>query len=419
MTATRRVVITGIGAITPIGHGADGLWAGVQRGQSAVSVISRFDPSPFRSQIAAEINDFCPADYFDARRVRRLDRFSQFSVAAALQALADSGLNAQDFPERVGVNLGSALGGVAFGEEQHKRFMEGGPRAASIQTALAVFGGAGATNIAIELGLFGPATGNANSCSSGTIAVGEAFRLIRDEPGRSVNAMLAGAAEAPLAPLSFGAFSLIRAMSTANAEPKAASRPFDRDRDGFVMGEGGAVLMVEDREGALARGAHIYAEVLGYGHTNDGYHMTAPRPDASQSTRAIELALADAGVAPEEIDYVNAHASSTPLNDATEVRAIRAALGERAEQIPVTGTKGLHGHSLGASGAIETAIACLAIDRSWIPGTANLRNPDPECDLQHFPGEGIERQVGVAISNSFGFGGINACLVLAHPEWRT
>jgi 3-oxoacyl-[acyl-carrier-protein] synthase II len=418
MTRPGRVVITGIGAITPIGHGADGLWAGVRRGKSAVRRISRFDPSPFRSQIAAEIDDFCPEEFFDARRIKRLDRFSQFSVAAAIQAVQDSGLDPGRDRERVGVNLGSALGGVAFGEEQHERFIEGGPRAASIQTALAVFGGAGATNIAIDLELFGPATGNANSCSSGTIAIGEAFRLLRDEPGRTVDAMLAGGAEAPLAPLSFGAFSLIRAMSTANHEPEAASRPFDRNRDGFVMGEGSAVLVVEDRDHALARGARIYAEVLGYGHTNDGYHMTAPRPDASQSTRAIEFALADAGVEPGKVDYVNAHASSTPLNDATEVVAIRAALGDRAEEIPVTGTKGLHGHSLGASGAIEAAIACLAIDRCWIPGTANLRDPDPACDLQHYPGEGIERQVGIVVSNSFGFGGINASLVLAHPDWN-
>ncbi len=417
MNGRRRIVITGIGAITPIGHGVDGLWNGVMNGESAVQRISRFDPTPFQSQIAAEVNDFRPEEFLEPRRVRRLDRFSQFSVAAALQAVADSDLGIERFPERVGVNLGTALGGVAFGEQQHEKFVEDGPKAASVLTALAVFGGAGAANIAIDLGIFGPAMGNANSCSSGAIAIGEAFRLLRDDPHASLDAMLAGGAEAPLAPLSFGAFSMIKAMSTSNAQPDRASRPFDRHRDGFVMGEGSAVLTLEAYDRAQARGAHIYAEVLGYAHTNDAYHMTAPRPDAAQSTRAIQLALADAGIQPCQVDYVNAHGSSTPLNDSTEVRAIRAALGKRAEAVPVTGTKGLHGHALGASGAIEVAIACLAIDRGWIPGTANLREADPECDLQHFPGGGIEREVGIVLCNSFGFGGINACLVLANPGW--
>ncbi|MEZ4521396.1 MAG: beta-ketoacyl-[acyl-carrier-protein] synthase family protein [Thermomicrobiales bacterium] len=417
MTGNRRVVVTGLGAITPIGHGADGLWSGVRRGESAVRRVTRFDASMFQSQVAAEIDDFDPGEFIEPRRLRRLDRFSQLSVAASMQATADSGLCLDRCPERVGVNLGTALGGIAFGEQEHEKFVENGPRAASVMTALAVFSGAGASNIAMDLGLHGPAMGNANSCTSGTIAIGEAFRLLRDDPHASLDVVLAGGAEAPLAPLSFGAFSMIKAMSTANDVPEHASRPFDRLRDGFVMAEGSAVLMLEDREHARARGARIYAEVLGYAHTNDAYHMTAPRPDAAQSTRAIQLAMTDAGIQPQHVDYVNAHASATPLNDSTEVRAIRHALGRRAEEVPVTGTKGLHGHALGASGAIEAAIACLAIDRGWVPGTANLREADPECDLQHFPQGGLDMQPGIVLSNSFGFGGINACLVLAHPDW--
>ncbi|MEX1157381.1 MAG: beta-ketoacyl-ACP synthase II [Thermomicrobiales bacterium] len=418
MRGGRRVVVTGIGAVTPIGSGADGLWCGVQRGRSAVQRVTRFDPGMFRSRLAAEVMDFQREDYLEPRRARRLDRFSQLAVAASQQALADSGLNLSGCREEVGVYVGSALGGVSYGEEQHQAFIERGVKAVSPMTALAVFGGAGPSNVAMELGMHGPALGNANSCASGAIAIGEAFRMMRDaHDGPRV--MLAGGAEAPLSTLTFGAFAIIKAMSTSNDEPERASRPFDRDRDGFVMAEGSAMLVLEDRERARARGARVYAELLGYGHTNDAYHMTAPRPDGSQAARAIALALADACVAPAHVDYVNAHGSSTPLNDATEVLAIRKALGARADEAPVTGTKGLHGHALGASAAIEMAIACLAIQHGFIPGTANLRNPDPECDLRHLPDGGQASEIGIALSNSFGFGGINACLVLAHPDWAS
>ncbi|HUG14600.1 MAG TPA: beta-ketoacyl-[acyl-carrier-protein] synthase family protein [Thermomicrobiales bacterium] len=417
MRDRRRVVITGIGAVTPIGHGVDGLWNGVLRGETAVRRVSRFDASPFRSQLAAEIDDFQPEDFLEPRRARRLERFSQLAIVASQQAVADSGLVPSDDSEAFGVYVGSALGGVAYGEEQHAAYVQRGVRGVSPNTALTVFGGAGACNVAMEFGINGPAMGNANSCASGTVAIGEAFRLLRDGPDASMRAVLAGGAEAPLAPLSFGAFSIIKAMSTANDEPERASRPFDARRDGFVMSEGSAILVLEDREHALARGAHLYAELLGYAHTNDAWHMTAPRPDGSQAARAIQLSLADAGLTAEHVSYVNAHGSSTPLNDATEVRAVRAALGPRATQIPVTSTKGLHGHALGASGAIETAISALAIARGYAPGTANLRDPDPACDLRHLPGEGERASIGVAITNSFGFGGINACLVLAHPDW--
>ncbi|RIK41038.1 MAG: beta-ketoacyl-[acyl-carrier-protein] synthase II [Chloroflexi bacterium] len=412
----QRVVITGIGAVTPIGSGAEGLWAGVLRGESAVRPIENFDVSMFRTRIAAQIPDFRPEDELERKQVRRLERFSQLAVVAARQAVTDGGLDLRGIEEDVGIHIGSALGGVAFGEEQHTQFVQHGVRGVSPLTALSVFGGAGACNVAMDLGIYGPVVGNANSCASGTIAIGEAFRLLRDSPAGGVRAMLAGGAEAPLAPLAFGAFALIKAMSSANDTPERASRPFDAERDGFVMSEGSAVLLLETREHALARGAHIYAEVLGYAHTNDAYHMTAPRPDGAQATRAIRLALADAGIPGDVLDYVNAHASSTPLNDATEVLALRAALGAHAECIPVTGTKGLHGHALGASGAFEAAIACMALEHQYVPGTANLRTPDPACDLQHLPETGRPQPVRYVLSNSFGFGGINACLVLAAPD---
>jgi 3-oxoacyl-[acyl-carrier-protein] synthase II len=408
--SSRRVVITGIGCVTPIGTGAEELFAGLQAGRSAVRGITRFDPTPFRSRIAAEIPDFRPLDHLDARRARRLDRFSQLSVASARLALGDAQfrLEAED-KDRIGVMMGSALGGVAFGEEQAPKFWSEGPRGVDPGLALSVFCGASSCNIAIEFGLAGPNSTNAMSCASGTIAVGEAYHAIR--AGRA-DAMLAGGAEAPLAPLCFGAFAIIRAMSTRNEEPARASRPFDRSRDGFVMGEGAAVVVLEERSRALARGARVYAEVVGYGLTNDAFHMTAPRPDGTQAARAMRLALADGEVDLAEVGYVNAHGSSTLLNDTTETRAIKDVFGDHAYRMTVSGTKGYYGHALGASGAIEAAICALASAERWLPPTLNLEDPDPACDLDYLPGQGRSSEPGVILSNSFGFGGVNAALVL-------
>ena len=406
----RRVVVTGIGAITPIGLGRDGLWNGILAEKSAVGPVTRFDPSQFRSHVAAEINDFVPTDHLDERRSRRFDRFAQFSVVASRMALNDAGLVLErEDRERIGAMMGSALGGVAYAEDQMGKYMSGGLRAVDATLALAVFGGAASCNIAIEFGVYGPNSTNAMSCASGTIAVGDAFRAIRDG---YADAMISGGAEAPLSTLCYGAFSLIRAMSTRNDDPTTASRPFDRDRDGFVMGEGAAVLILEERERALARGAPVYAEILGYGMTNDGHHMTAPRPDGSQAARAMRLALTDAHVEPSEIDYVNAHGSSTPLNDPTETLAMKQVLGDHAYRVPISGTKGYYGHALGASGAIEAAICALALERKWLPPTVNLTSPDPACDLDYIAGSGRSAQPETIISNSFGFGGINASLVM-------
>ena len=410
MMAHRRVVITGVGAVTPIGTGADDLWAGLGRRSSAVRTITRFDPAPFRSHIAAEIPDFRPQDHLDAKRAKRLDRFSQLAVTCARLALGDAELDtAREDPDRIGTMMGSALGGVSFAESQVVNYLRDGVKGLDAALALTVFAGAASCNIAIEFGCTGPNATNAMSCASGTIAVGEAFHVVRD--GRA-DLMLAGGAEAPLAPLTFGAFSNIRAMSTRNDDPAHASRPFDAQRDGFVMGEGAAVLVLEERERAIARGAKIYAEVVGHAYTNDAYHMTAPRPDGRQAARAIRLALADGDVTPSEVGYVNAHGSSTLLNDSTETTAIKQVFGDHAYRLAVSGTKGYYGHALGASGAIEAAICALAIERRWLPPTLNLERADPACDLDCLPGNGRDASPAVVVSNSFGFGGINASLVL-------
>ena len=406
----RRVVVTGIGAITPIGITGRTLWDGVRAERSAVRSLTRFDPSIFRSHNAAEVNDFVPSDHLEAKRAKRLDRFGQFSVVAARQALDDAHIDlASENRDRIGAMMGSALGGVAYAEDQLGLFLSHGLRAVEPMLALTVFGGASSCNIAIEFGVRGPNSTNSMSCASGTIAVGEAFRQIRDG---YADVMISGGAEAPLSPLCFGAFALIRAMSTRNDDPGSASRPFDRDRDGFVMGEGSAVLILEERSRARARGAPIYAELLGYGLTNDAHHMTAPLPDGSQAARSITLALDDAGIAPHDVTYVNAHGSSTPLNDPTETLAIKRVFGDHAYRIPVSSTKGYYGHALGASGAIEAAICALAMRNRWVPPTVNLQTPDVACDLDYVPMVGREADLDVVVSNSFGFGGINAAIVM-------
>ena len=406
----RRVAITGIGAVTPIGMSNDGLWDGIRRERSAVGSLTRFDPSPFRSHNAAEVNDFVPTDHLERKKAKRLDRFGQFSVVTAGMALSDSGINlAVEDRDRIGTMMGSALGGVAYAESQLAEFIQRGVRGVDPMLALSVFGGASSCNIAIEFGANGPNSTNAMSCASGTIAVGDAFRQIRDG---YADVMIAGGAEAPLAPLCFGAFSLIKAMSVRNDDPSASSRPFDRDRDGFVMGEGAAVMILEEYDRAVARGARIYAEIAGYGVTNDAHHMTAPRPDGVQAARAMRIALEDAHVSPSEIEYINAHGSSTPLNDPTETLAIKAVFGDHAYHLPMSGTKGYYGHALGASGAIETAICAMAVEREWLPPTVNLTVADDACDLNFLPGSGRSARVDHVLTNSFGFGGINAALVL-------
>lgn len=415
MNDRRRIWITGIGLVTPIGTGVDAFRKGLRRATSPVKRIDRFDPSPFRSQVAAQVDDFDPLAWMPPKTARQLDRFSQFGMVAGQLALDDAGLRpgAPGAPDadRIGIYLGSALGGIAFAEEQHERYLAKGIRQVSPTLALAVFGGAAPANLGIALDVRGPILSTANSCASGGVALGEALGDLRD--GR-VDAAIAGGSEIPLSPLAFGAFDIIRALSAGrNDDPGHAARPFDAERDGFVMGEGAALLVLEDAAAAERRGATPYAEILGYGATSDAHHMVQPRSDGREAARAATIALDDAGVEPGDIDYVNAHASSTPIGDTAEARALTIALGERAATVPVSGTKALYGHPLGASGAIEAAICALAIRDGWAPASVNLVEPEPELDgllpgLLRTGRDGTYRRV---LSTSFGFGGLNAALV--------
>src|SRR5438270_10993923 len=409
----RRAVVTGIGPVTCIGHGREKFWGGILAEKSGIKSITTFDPTLFRVQCAGEMADWNPEEFFSPQRLKRLDRYAQFAVVSAQLALADAGLSySREKPQdRIGVSFGTALGGVCKAEEQYIRYLKKGARGVQPTLAVQVFGGSAHSNIAIEFGFRGVGTTNSNSCASGTVSVGEALRYIRDN---FADVIVAGGAEAPLSALTIGAFDIIKTMSRCE-DPTFASRPFDRLRDGFVMGEGAASLIVEELEHARARGAHIYAEVLGYSLNNDAFHMTAPLPDGESCIRAMRHALTDAQLAPEQIDYINAHASSTQLNDSTETLSIKQVFGEHARKIPVSGTKGYTAHPLGATGAIEATICALALDRQWIPPTINYQNPDPACDLDVVPNHGRSAELRYVMSNSFGFGGINACVILGPP----
>lgn len=410
MTNRRRAVITGIGPITCIGKGVDAFWQGILNEKSGISRVSSFDTTGFNAHCAGEIPDWNPEEFFPPHRLKRLDRYAQFAVASAKLALEDSGIaySRENPQSRIGVSFGTALGGVCQAEDQHIRFLKKGSRGVNPTLALQVFGGSAHSNIAIEFGFRGVGTTNSNSCASGTVAVGEALRYIRDD---FADVMIAGGAEAPLSPLTFGAFAIIKTMSQWPGDPALACRPFDLERDGFVMGEGASSLVIEGLEHARARGAHIYAEVLGYSLSNDAYHMTSPLPDGDSCIRAMRDALNDAELQPAQIDYINAHASSTQLNDSTETLSILRVFGESAT-VPVSGTKGFYSHPLGATGAIEASLCALALDRGWIPPTINFKTVDPACDLDIVPNRGRAAELRYVMSNSFGFGGINASIVL-------
>ncbi len=410
-----RVVITGIGAITCVGHGRQGLWDGILRERSGISRVSRFDASGFDAKNAGEVNDFVPSDHFPPHKLKRLDRYAQFALVLTQQALDDAKLTLDPEKPRhdAGVSFGTALGGITTAELTHERFVREGNKAIPAALALQVFGGSAHSNISIAYGMRGYSTTNSNSCASGTVAVGEAFRIIRE--GRA-HVMVAGAAEAPLAPLTFGAFDIIKSMSKEEKDPQLAVRPFDANRSGFVMSEGGGSVVLESLEHARARGAHIYAEVLGFTLNNDAHHMSSSLPEGDSAIAAMKFVLDEAKLRPDQIDYVNAHASSTPMNDGTEARAITKLFGSKSPA--VSGTKAYYGHPLGASGAIEAALCCLAIQHSHIPPTLNCYEPceeiTPGLDLVRLKGR--SQPIKYALSNSFGFGGINASLVLGRVE---
>ena len=411
----RRVVITGIGPITCVGHGRENFWNGILAEKSGINSIASFDPSAFRVRCAGEIRDWDPEAFFPPHRLKRLDRYAQFAVASAKLALDDARFDySREKPQdRVGVSFGTALGGICKAEDQYIRYLKKGARGVQPTLAVQVFGGSAHSNVAIDFGFRGVGTTNSNSCASGTVSVGEALRYIRDD---FADVIVAGGAEAPLTTITVGAFDIIKTMSRWSGDPALACRPFDLLRDGFVMGEGATSLIVEELEHARARGAPIYAEVLGYSLNNDAFHMTAPLPSGDSCIRAMRDALADARLAPGQIDYINAHASSTQLNDGAETLSIKQVFGEHAHRIPVSGTKGYYAHPLGATGAIEAALCALALDRQWIPPTINYQNPDPACDLDVVPNHGRKAQLNYIMSNSFGFGGINACVVLGNVQ---
>lgn len=407
----RRVVITGVGPITCAGIGVGAFWENVRAGRSGISRITGFDTSELKAHCGGEIRNWDATAFFPPHRLKRLDRYAQFSVASTLLALDDAKLPwSKESPNsRVGVSFGTALGGIAGAESEHQRFLKKGQRGVNQTLALQVFGGSAHSNIAIEFGFRGPGTTNSNSCASGVISVGEAMRYIRDG---MADVMIAGGSEAPLSPLTYGAFDFIRTMSRWPGDPPHACKPFDLNRDGFVMGEGAASLVVEEYEHALRRGAHIYAEVLGYSLNNEAYHMTTPLPSGEAVIDCMNSALADARLAPTDIDYINAHASGTQLNDANECAAIRAVFGGHANRLAVSGTKPFTAHPLGATGAMETILCALALDRGFIPPTLHHETPDPACDLDIVPNVGREKSLRYAMNNAFGFGGINAVLVL-------
>ena len=404
----RRIVVTGLGPVTPIGIGKEVFWDAIKAKKSGIGPVSKFDASIFKATSAGEILNWQPETLLPPHRLKRLDRYAQFSVASVKLALQDSGLEySPDSPQdRVGVSFGTALGGVSNAEYQHEAFVHGGPKSVRQTLAVQVFGGSAHCNTAIEFGLRGVGTTNSNSCASGNVAIGEALRYIREG---WADVMIAGAAEAPLSPLTFGAFAFIRTMSRAN--PVIACRPFDRERDGFVMGEGAATLILEEYEHAKARHANIYAEVVGYSLNNDAFHMTTPLPTGDSCIRAMQDAMKYAKVNRDQIDYINAHASSTQLNDASEAFCIRKVFGARTDSIPVSGTKSYYGHPLGASAAIEGVICALAIRDRLIPPTLNYKNPDPACDLDIVANEPREKDLNYVMTNAFGFGGINSCII--------
>ena len=408
----RRVVVTGLGLVTPLGTGVEKTWSAICAGESGIGPITRFDASGYATQIAGEVKDFCAEDHLPKKEAGRTEHFIAYAVAAARMALEDSGLKIDGSnASRVGVLTGCGLGGLSLLETTTRVLDARGPRRVSPFFIPMIIGNMAPGMISIYLGVKGPNASIATACAAGTHAVGEAHRMV--QCGQA-DAMITGGVESVISPTCIAGFNAMKALSTRNDDPRRASRPFDRDRDGFIVGEGAGMLVLETLESARERGAHIYAEVLGFGMSGDGFHMTAPPPDGDGAVRCMQAALDDAGIGAESVDYINAHGTSTPMNDLYETRAVKAVFKESAGRVAISSTKSMTGHLLGGAGGIESVFTALTIDRGVIPPTINLENPGEECDLDYVPGKARKQKVEVAMSNSFGFGGTNGTLIFGN-----
>jgi 3-oxoacyl-[acyl-carrier-protein] synthase II len=405
----RRVVITGVGMITPLGIGVEQSWNGLLAGRSGIGKITQFDAANFPTRIAGEVAGFNPEDYIEPKEIKKMDRFIHFALAAAQMAMNDSGLKITDEnAERAGVIVGSGIGGLRSIEHYHSVLLEKGPRRITPFFIPMLVVNLASGQISIRFGAKGPNSAVVTACATGSHAIGDAFKIIQRG---DADAMIAGGTEAVITPLGIGGFNAMKALSTRNDEPEKASRPFDMERDGFIMGEGAGIMILESLETALERGAGIYAEIAGYGMAADAYHITAPSPNGEGAARCMKMALKDAGVEPSVVNYINAHGTSTKAGDEIETYAIKTVFGEYAYKIPVSSTKSMTGHLLGAAGGVESVISILSIKDDIIPPTINLDTPDPECDLDYVPKQARRTTVNYALSNSFGFGGTNACLL--------
>ncbi|MCP9468541.1 MAG: beta-ketoacyl-ACP synthase II [Nitrospira sp.] len=404
----RRVVVTGLGLVTPLGTGVEKTWTALCAGESGIRRITKFDPAGYDAQIAGEVTDFDPAQFIEKKEIKKMDAFIHYAVGAAQLAVDDAGLKvAEEEAARVGVYIGSGIGGLGSIERYHDVLKEKGPGRVSPFFIPMTIINLASGQVAIRIGAKGPNSSIVTACATGNHCIGDAFRLIQD--GRA-DVMVAGGAEAAVTPLGVAGFAAAKALSFRNDEPTRASRPFDRDRDGFVLGEGAGVVVIEELEHARRRGARLYAEIVGYGMNSDAYHITAPPEEGEGAVRCMELAIEDAGIAKDQIGYINAHGTST-MADAIETRAIKTVFGDRAYGIPVSSTKSMTGHLLGAAGGVEAIFSILALFHGVLPPTINLENPDPACDLDYVPNKARTAAVTAALSNSFGFGGVNACLI--------
>ena len=414
LNGRRRVVVTGLGALTPLGTDVESTWENLVAGQSGAGQITQFDASEFAVHFACEVKDFDPTEYIDRKQARRMDRFAHLIVAAARQAEKDAGLEISEEPDRIGAAIATGIGGLKAFQDCYDELLERGPDRVNPFSIPEIIPNMGAAWVSMQLGTQGPLSSQCTACAASNMAIGDGLDAIR--LGRA-DVMLCGGTEAPITVVGIAGFSAMRALSRRNDEPEKASRPFDAGRDGFVMGEAGAVVVLEELEHARARGAKIYAELLGYGVSSDARHITEPDPSGENPARAMTMAFRDAGVSPDELDYINAHGTSTPLGDVSETRVLKIALGEEnARKTPVSSTKGATGHCLGAAGAVEAMFTILAVNRGALPPTINYEEPDPQCDLDYIPNEAREADVRIGVSNSFGFGGHNATIVVRRFE---